>query len=133
MLNQSRRGLGELLKPATRTLTRMTLDGNSTMTEVEQEYDDTASYSETYDVAKAKRFVTAVRILLRRMYSQQNQNDTSLSSRIDLLRDELRDAQDFINKRDPDAASPQPRVTFADFAGFRGDTGVGFLGDTGGL
>ena len=106
----------------------MGLDGNSTEQEVNAAYDDNASYAEDYSIAKAKLFVTAVRILLRRTYSQESQSDTSLSSRVDLLRDELRDAQAFIQKRDP-LAAPQPRVTFSDFRNFRGQHRAPLLGN----
>ncbi len=46
-----------------------TLTSASTDAQVEAEYDDTASYAEDLSVAKARRFVTACRILVRRYES----------------------------------------------------------------
>lgn len=101
----------------------MPIDSTSSLEDVEAAYDDNASYAETQDVAKAKLFVTAVRVLLRRLFSSQGQGEATLGFRIDLLREELTSTQTWLEKRDPDSA-PQPRVTFADFQNFRAGTGA---------
>lgn len=94
------------------------LSSSSTMAQVEAAYDDNASYAEDDSITKAKAFVTAVRFLLRRLYSSEAFGSASLSTRVDLLRDELRDAQKWLEARDVDSL-PSPRVTRANFQNFR--------------
>lgn len=79
-----------------------TLTSASTDAQVEAEYDDTASYAEDLSVAKARRFVTACRILVRRYESSMTKGANALSKRVDLLRDELKDAQAWLEARSAD-------------------------------
>ena len=46
------------------------LSSSSTLVQVENAYDDNASYAEDESVAKCRAFLTACRILLRRMPAQ---------------------------------------------------------------
>lgn len=96
-----------------------TLTSASTLAQIEAAYDDNASWFEDKSVAKAKAFVTATRMLLRRIYSGQTKGANSLSFRIDLLQKELDEAMDFVRKHDSTFLTG-PRVTQASFFNFRG-------------
>lgn len=92
----------------------------STPTEIataEAAYFSNADYAEVRSVSKARAFVTACRKLLLAP-SSMVKGSNSISSRIDLFRDELRDAQKWLERFSPDDI-PGPLVTKTDFRGFR--------------
>ena len=76
------------------------LSSSSTLAQVEAAYDDNASWLEDQDLAKAKKFSEAVRILLRRSFSSATKGGNSVSYRISLLRKELDNVTDWIQIRD---------------------------------
>ena len=63
----------------------MPLGAASTLTQVQNSYDDNASYEEEGDAVKARAFITACRILLRRL--PQQIEDSSGQRRQSLQRD----------------------------------------------
>lgn len=56
------------------------LTSASTLAQVEASYDDNASYAEDASVAKAKAFVTACRILLRRLPAEAGTRESQCGS-----------------------------------------------------
>ena len=95
------------------------LSGTSSLTEVQREYDDCASYAEDVDLGKARRFVTACRILLRRSATDMIKGSNQARFRVDLLQVELLTAQRWLEARDPDA-NAGPAATRPDLRRFRG-------------
>lgn len=83
----------------------------------ETAYFENADYAEVRSVSKARAFVTSCRKLLMAP-SNMVKGANSVSSRIDLLRDELRDAQAWLERFSPDDI-PGPIVTKTSFVGFR--------------
>lgn len=94
------------------------LDGNSTTAAVQAEYDTCCSYMEDNSLAKAKRFITAVRILLRRTASNVVKGSNQVSLNVPVLERQLADAEAWFTARDPDA-NIRPVCTRADFRNFR--------------
>lgn len=96
-----------------------TLSSASTDAQVEAAYDDNASWFEDQSVTKAKAFVTAGRMLLRRLYSSQAKGGNSLTFRIDLIKQEVDEAMEFVRKHDSTFLTG-PRVTRGSLFNFRG-------------
>lgn len=96
-----------------------TLDGNSTYEQVRQSYDENASYIEDDSIAKARAFITACKILIRRTPNNMQKGSNTLGYNVQVLKQELDDAIAWLQQRDPDAR-PGPSVTRADFRNFRG-------------
>ena len=90
----------------------------STTAQVRDSYDDNASYVEDNSIVKARRFVTAARILLRRTASQTIKGANQITLRPDLLEREIKDAQLWLEARDVDRQI-SPSATRADFRKFR--------------
>lgn len=87
-----------------------TLTSSSTLAEVQDAYDDNASYAEDESVGKAAAFMTAVRILLRRMPKRQvfgGRGGQELESEMGLLRAELEDARRWVASHSGGAANGQ--------------------------
>jgi|DEB3_MinimDraft_2_1074329.scaffolds.fasta_scaffold00552_2 hypothetical protein len=95
------------------------LDGNSTYEQVKQAYDENASYIEDNSTTKARAFITACKILLRRTPSNMQKGSNALGYNVQALKQELDDAVAWLEARDP-AYRPGPSVTRADFRNFRG-------------
>jgi hypothetical protein len=95
------------------------VSGDSTDQEVWKAYDDNASYVEDNSTVKARAFITAVRILLRRTPSGLLKGSNSLSFNVEVLQKQLQDAQVWLEARDA-AYEPGPVVTRPDFRRFRG-------------
>lgn len=95
-----------------------TLNGSSTLAEVQAAYDANASYVEDNSVAKAKAFITACSILLRRTPSNMEKASNTLSFNIQAIKQERDDALAWLVARDP-ASQVGPGVTYADFRNFR--------------
>lgn len=96
------------------------ISATSSLADVEAAYDNNASYAEDNDPAKAKAFLTACRMLLRR-YPRiigSGQQHTQLNT--DLIQSEIDTAQRWLEAND--TATPRaggPRVTRASFENFR--------------
>ncbi len=95
-----------------------TVDSSSTDAQVEAAYDDNSSYQEDDSVTKARAFITAARILLRRYFSSDTEDNTSRSRRIESIENELERARKWLELNDSTRSSTS--VTYADFRGFRG-------------
>jgi hypothetical protein len=98
----------------------MSVDSTSSLTEVQAQYDDNASYFEDNSIAKAKLFVTACRILLRRTASQMVKGSNQVNLNVPLIEKQLKDAEEWLLARDT-AFRPGPSVTRSDFRRFRGN------------
>ena len=83
-----------------------TINGDSTTAEVRKAYDDNASYFEDDSVSKARAFVTACSILIRREYNTMNRGPNSMGKNVDLLKQERKDAVAFIRERDSSYRGP---------------------------
>jgi hypothetical protein len=78
----------------------MSLTSSSTLVEVQAAYDDNASYAEDGDVAKAKAFITACRILLRRMPKESGTREQHFKMNPELIQKEMDAAQQFVAAND---------------------------------
>ena len=65
------------------------INSASTNTEVEAAYDDNASYLEDASVAKCAAFMTAARILLRRLDSEVSDQGSAIKKNTNDIRAEL--------------------------------------------
>lgn len=90
-----------------------TLSSSSTLAEVQAAYDDNASYLEDDSVVKAKAFVTAVRILLRRTPSRAEKGSNAQGWNHESLRKELEEARDWLEDEN------RPDVTYGDVRDLR--------------
>lgn len=93
----------------------------STLPQVQAAYDDNASYAEDGSIPKARAFITAARILLRRL-PDHSTPEASLRFRVDLIQSEIREAQKWLDNRDGgDAAvaGGTARTTRGSFKNFR--------------
>lgn len=90
-----------------------TLTSSSTDSEVEAAYDNAASWYEDQSVAKARAFVTACRILIRRCATAMYHGQKRVEFDIPLLRSELEQAAAFV---EANGGGTGPRVTRADFS-----------------
>jgi hypothetical protein len=72
------------------------LSSASTDAQVWAAYDDAASFQEDLDVAKARAFVTACRILLRRRPTSTSTDGLTVAFDDQSVRDELRRAEQFV-------------------------------------
>lgn len=96
-----------------------TLTSASTDAAVQAAYDDNASYDEDASVAKAKAFITAARILLRRSYQSLSDGGSSMQQKIDLLKDEIAEAKQWLRDQGEYMDEADEATTFADVSGFR--------------
>lgn len=94
------------------------LTGTSTTEEVRVAYDNSASYVEDNSIVKARLFITAIRILIRRSASTMAKGSNAVGIPVYLLSDQLREAQIWLEARDPNSRAG-PDVTRADFRNFR--------------
>lgn len=96
------------------------LTGSSTLAQVMAAYDDNSSYEEDNSIVKARAFITACRILIRRTPTVMQKASNELSYNVQVLQQELRDAFAWLLARDP-TAKIGPDVTTVDFRNFRND------------
>lgn len=99
-----------------------TLTSASTDEEVWASYDDNASYEEDSDVAKARAFITACRILLRRLPKRQRTGSDNAEIEFDpgRISNEMEEARQWVANNRPISQSPAS-VIYPDFNdGFRG-------------
>lgn len=94
------------------------LDGNSTTAAVQAAYDTNCSYAEDNSIAKARAFITACRILLRRSASNIVKGSNQVSLNIPVLQNELDRATAWFEARDPNA-NITPVATYFDGRRFR--------------
>ncbi len=99
-----------------------TINGSSTLAQVETSYDDNASYLEDNSIAKAAAMITAGRILLRRLPSSSAKGSNALTFRLDLIRQEIQAATEYLLAHDP-SKIPGPLVTQPSFMNSRGLSG----------
>ena len=94
-----------------------TLTSSSTDAEVWAEYDDTASYEEDASVSKAKRFVTACRILLRRRPTISESGSKKIEFDSELIASETSEARRWlaINGEPSSLATSVISTSFEDF------------------
>ncbi|HYE91773.1 MAG TPA: hypothetical protein VEA38_12165 [Terriglobales bacterium] len=99
-----------------------TLSSSSTLTQVENAYDDNASYAEDQSVTKCRAFITAALILLRRLPSTAVKGSNSISNRLEGIENRLKKAEDWLAAHTTDADDVQaaPRVVRADMRNSRG-------------
>jgi hypothetical protein len=98
----------------------MSVDSSSTLPEVQAAYDDNASYAEDKSVAKAKLFVTACRILLRRTPEESGTRESHFKMSTSLIQKELEAARDWLQANDASSTgNGGPAVVRSDFRSFR--------------
>src|SRR4051812_46733326 len=97
-----------------------TLSSSSTLTQVEAAYDDNASYAEDGSVAKAKAFITACRMLIRRLPAEAGTRESHVRLNPDLIRKEMDEARAWVAANDTSSSgSSGPQVTLGSFENFR--------------
>ncbi len=74
------------------------LSYTSSDADVNAAYDDNASYMEDLSIAKCRAFITAVRILIRRLNNKEADQGSSLEKNIADLRAELNSASEWLAK-----------------------------------
>lgn len=94
-----------------------TLSSSSTWTEVKAAYDDNASYEEDGSASKARAFITACRIILRRLATRAQNGDQEVEFNTNLIQEEMKAAKTFVTTVDP--STNTGGVTFASFSDFR--------------
>ena len=87
----------------------MAIDSSSTFAQVEAAYDDNASYAEENSPAKARAFVTAGTILLRRMPEASGTREANFQYRMDLIEKQVREARDWLAANDNSSSSANTR------------------------
>lgn len=97
------------------------LSSVSTDAEVWASYDDNASYEEDSSVTKARAFITACRILLRRQPKRVRGGNDNHEIEFDPTRisKEMEEARQWISSN-PSSTASAGSVRFPDFAEFRG-------------
>lgn len=88
------------------------LSSASTLAQVEAAYDDNASYAEDGSVAKAKAFVTALSILLRRSPAEAGTRESHVRLSPELLYKQLTDARAWLQANDTGGSPRVTRVSF---------------------
>lgn len=96
-----------------------TLSSSSTIQQIKDAYDDNASYEEDNDVAKAKIFVTACRMLLMKIPKLAGHGGGQVAMSPDLIRKELADARTFLQANDTSTSARKRRVLHPDLSNYR--------------
>lgn len=98
----------------------MPLSSISTTAEIRAAYDDNASYDMDASVDKAKAFVAACRMLIRRTPTASAQGGESIALSVDSLQKELASALQWLSINDPNQTStPKGQVVHADLRNSR--------------
>lgn len=92
------------------------INSSSTLAQVQAAYDDNASYAEDNDVSKARAFLTACRILMRRTPRESGTREGHMTLSVDLLKDQITDVQGWLAANDPSLTGPV--VTNVNFQNF---------------
>ena len=87
----------------------MPIDSTSTFAQVEAAYDDTACYAEQNDPAKARAFITAGTILLRRMPEASGTKEANFQYRMDLIAKQIEKAEAWLAANDYSSSSANTR------------------------
>lgn len=95
------------------------LSSSSTLADAEAQYRDNLSYDVDNDPAKARLFVEACRYLIQAQFSSATNGATSLAFRLEMLQGELKDAVDWLYKRDEDLRGLGPTRTYIDLRASR--------------
>jgi hypothetical protein len=96
------------------------IDSSSTLEAVQAAYDDAASYAEDNSITKARAFVTACRILLRRMPRSSGDQVSHLALSPELIQAEIERGMQWIAANDTGVSgSAGPGTTRSDFQNFR--------------
>lgn len=95
------------------------LTSASSLDDVIASYTNNASYAEDDSITKAKRFITACRIMLIKRPSSMTKGSNQLNFNLQVIEEELRRAQIWLEARDPDS-NAGPTVTRPNFNNFRG-------------
>lgn len=97
-----------------------TLNGSSTLAQVQAAYDNNASYAEDGDVAKCRAFLTACRILLRRMPAESGTREAHHRLNPELIQKEMTEARSWLDANDTGPTSQRgPSTSVASFREFR--------------
>jgi len=96
----------------------MALDSSSTLAQVKAAYDDNSDYDLADSVAKAKLFIQACRILLRRLPAEQGDRDQKLRIEPARIQEQLDNALAWLRGH-PGFASGDGQTTLVDVSGFR--------------
>lgn len=98
-----------------------TLDSASTLAEIHASYDDSASWEEDGDAAKAAAFVTACRFILR-LAVKESQGGKSQTAEMEFdfesIRNEMAEARKYIGQQSAGSSS-NPNVVHSDWGGLR--------------
>jgi hypothetical protein len=96
------------------------LSSASTLAQVQAEYDDNASYAEDDSAAKCRRFITACRILMRRLPKQTGTREAQLELNAAGVGAELTKAEQWLQGKDTtDTAGGRPLTSRGSFRNFR--------------
>jgi hypothetical protein len=85
------------------------ISSTSTFAEVEAAYDDNASYAEEASPTKARAFITAATILLRRMPEASGTREANFQYRMDLIEKQIQQARDWLAANDNSSSSANTR------------------------
>lgn len=96
-----------------------TLSSSSTLAEIQAAYDDNASYAENGSAAEAAIFITACRMLIRRLpkhVAHGGRGAEEVDLQVDLIRDELKTAEQWLAQ----VRAPGGGILHPDLRNFRG-------------
>ena len=97
-----------------------TLSSSSTIAQIKAAYDDNASYDEDASVAKAKAFITACRLLIRKTPEELAKGTGRVKINVDLIAGELSEAQQYVAANDTSGSGgADSRVRHVSFENFR--------------
>lgn len=91
-----------------------TLNSTSTLAQIKAAYADNASYAEDASIAKAKKFVTACRLLLLRLPKRATQDSSEYEMDVKIIQQEMQAAQAYAQYADSGST-----VTHPDFTNYR--------------
>ena len=94
-----------------------TLSSTSTLAEIQAAYDDNGSYLEDASVAKARAFVTACQLLIRRTARRSRHGPAEVEVDVEQLRSDLREARAWLATND--TARHGPRATLVSLEHYR--------------
>ncbi len=99
----------------------MALSSTSTTQAIKDAYDDNADYDIGASVSRAKDFIHACRLLLRRMAQEIAHGDERVEDEYLKIKSQLDEALAWWRANDPAATNARPpaAVRHSDFAGFR--------------
>ena len=100
-----------------------TLNSSSTIQEIEAAYDDNASYAEVGSVSMCLAYITACRLLLRRMPKRQGNREGDVELNPELIKSDMENAQKWAQSNangNAAGSSAAPRVVVGSFRRFRG-------------